>query len=348
MEIKTFGFYFLLFIMLSIAFKFYAIISSFFPPIATAFVLAFLVNPIYLRFHRWTGRKTLSAFAVIAIISVLILVPAVLALFAIQRQVAALFNEQTMTTIHTALINFRDFFNTRFHFDIFGPFEKADMKTNLVSMAQNALTALGPKLIVSITSAALSGFLIVFLMYYLLVDSERVLDAFRHYFPLTNRNVNLLIAEIASRTRALILGQFLIAAVQGSLGAVGFLIFGIPGVLLWGFVMTVLSFIPFLGSFLIWFPAGVIMLCHGNFFGGFGILIWGTGLVGTIDNIIRPKLTSALGKIHPVTVLLGVIIGIKEWGFIGLVLGPITISVLLILIRMFREEYLIENKPGTS
>jgi predicted PurR-regulated permease PerM len=224
----------------------------------------------------------------------------------------------------------------------------ADMYAKLVSMAQNALTALGPKLIVSITSSALSGFLIIFLMYYLLVDSERVLDTFRYYFPLTNRNVNLLIAEIASRTRALILGQFLIALIQGSLGAVGFLIFGIPGVILWGFVMTVLSFIPFLGSFLIWFPAGVIMLAHGNLISGFGILIWGAGLVGTIDNLIRPKLTSALGKIHPVTVLLGVFIGIKEWGFIGLVLGPITISVLLILIRMFREEYLVENKRGTS
>lgn len=347
MEIKTFGFYFLLFIVLAIAFKFYIIISYFFPPIATAFVLAFLVNPVYMRLRRWTGRQSLSAITVIIIISILILVPATLILFAIQKQVAVFFSD-TVTTIQTALINLRDFINARFHVDIFGRLAMEDMKTNLVSMAQNALTALGPKLIVSITSAALSGFLIIFLMYYLLVDSARVLDTFRYYFPLTNRNVNLLIAEIASRTRALILGQFLIALIQGSLGAVGFLIFGIPGVILWGFVMTVLSFIPFLGSFLIWFPAGVIMLAHGNLISGFGILIWGAGLVSTIDNLIRPKLTSALGKIHPVTVLLGVFIGIKEWGFIGLVLGPITISVLLILIRMFREEYLVENKRGTS
>jgi len=65
-------------------------------------------------------------------------------------------------------------------------------------------------------------------------------------------------------------------------------------------------------------------------------------IIGTSDNIIRPKLTSSLGAIHPVTVLLGVFIGIKEWGIIGLVIGPLFITVLINLIKMFREEYLTE------
>jgi len=231
-----------------------------------------------------------------------------------------------------------------FHVDIFGRYELADVYMRISAITRAAITALGPKLLAGVTSFVLAAFLAMFLMYYLLVDSERVIVTFRHYFPLTDRNVNILLAEIASHTRALILGQLLIALIQGVLGAVGFLIFGIPGVILWGFVMTVLSFIPFLGSFLVWFPAGVIMLAHGNYFSGIGIMIWGSCLVGTIDNLIRPKLTSALGSIHPVTVLLGVFIGIKEWGFIGLVLGPIIISLLLILIRMFREEYIVEKK----
>ena len=343
MDIKTFGFYFLLFIILVIAFKFYTIISSFFPPIATAFVLAYLVNPIYLLLYRWTRRKSAAALIVIVIILIILLIPSTLVLVAIQKQVAAFFSTETISIIQDALNNLHDLLYTRFHINILGRF---DVQTKLTTLAQNTFTALGPRLIVSITSSVLSGFLIVFLMYYLLINADHVINTFRHYFPLSNKNVNLFLAEIASNTRALILGQLLIALIQGSLGAIGFLIFGIPGVILWGFVMTVLSFIPFLGSFLIWFPAGMIMLARGNLFGGIGILIWGAGLVGTIDNLIRPKLTSALGKIHPVTVLLGVFIGIKEWGFIGLVLGPITISVLLILIRMFREEYLVETGKG--
>jgi len=344
MDIKTFGFYFLLFIILALAAKFYTIIAAFFPPIATAFVLAYLTNPIYIWLHKILRRKSFAALAVIAIVFILILVPATFVFLAIQKQVSVFLSEQTIATLHTTLMGIRDFVYSHFHVDIFGRYELADVYLRISSLTREAITALGPKLLAGVTSFILAAFLALFLMYYLLVDSERVITTFRYYFPLTDRNVNILLAEIASRTRALILGQLLIAIIQGTLGAIGFLLFGIPGVILWGFVMIVLSFIPFLGSFLVWFPAGVIMLAHGNYFSGIGIMIWGSCLVGTIDNIIRPKLTSALGSIHPVTVLLGVFIGIKEWGFIGLVLGPIIISLLLILIRMFREEYIVEKK----
>jgi predicted PurR-regulated permease PerM len=100
-----------------------------------------------------------------------------------------------------------------------------------------------------------------------------------------------------------------------------------------------MSLIPFLGAMAVWFPAGLIELARHNYFSGVGIMLWGGLFVGIIDNLVRPKLTSSLGNIHPVTVLLGVFIGIKEWGLIGLVLGPLIITILLILIRMFREEY---------
>ncbi len=344
MDIKTFGFYFLLFIILALAAKFYAIIAAFFPPIATAFVLAYLANPVYIRLHKFFGRKSFAALSVIVIVFILILVPATFVFLAIQKQVAVFLGEQTVASLHTTLMSIRDFVLGHFHVDIFGRYELADVYMRISALTRAAITALGPRLLAGITSLVLSAFLAMFLMYYLLVESDRVITTFRYYFPLSDRNVNILLAEIASHTRALILGQLLVAVIQGTLGAIGFLIFGIPGVILWGFVMTVLSFIPFLGSFLVWFPAGVIMLAHGDYFGGVGIMIWGSCLVGTIDNLIRPKLTSALGSIHPVTVLLGVFIGIKEWGFVGLVLGPIIISLLVILIRMFREEYIVEKK----
>ena len=83
-------------------------------------------------------------------------------------------------------------------------------------------------------------------------------------------------------------------------------------------------------------------MAKGEYFNGIGLILWGFLIISSSDNIIRPKLTSSLGKIHPVTVLLGVFIGIKEWGLIGIVIGPIIISVLIILIKMFREEYLTE------
>ena len=162
---------------------------------------------------------------------------------------------------------------------------------------------------------------------------------YKEYFPLSNVNCDKLLREVSNHTRALVLGQLLIAVMQGALIGIGFLLFGISGALLWGCVTAVMSFIPLLGTMVVWFPAGLIQLTQHNYFSGIAILLWGGLFVGNIDNIVRPKLTSSLGNIHPVTVLLGICIGLKEWGLIGLVLGPLVITILFILIRMFREEY---------
>jgi predicted PurR-regulated permease PerM len=214
--------------------------------------------------------------------------------------------------------------------------------SKLITAAQSAITDLGPRMIFSITRFILLVFITFFILYYLLINSGRVITTFKDYFPISYANCNILLDEMGKRTKALILGQLLVAIVQGVLGGAGFFICGIPGAILWGLVMVIVSFIPFFGAGLVWFPASIIQLVGGHYYSGIGILLWGALIVSTIDNIIRPKLTSALGKIHPVTVLLGVFIGLKEWGFIGLVIGPLMISVLLILIRMFREEYIDE------
>ena len=197
-------------------------------------------------------------------------------------------------------------------------------------------------MIISITGYILYTFVTIFIMYYLLINSKLVIHTFKNYFPLSYENSHILLTEMGKDTKSLILGQLLIGIIQGSLGAMGFFICGIAGAILWGLVMAIMSFIPVLGSGIVWFPASMILLAKGQYYGSIGLFLWGSLIVSTSDNIIRPKLISSLGKLHPITVLLGVFIGIKEWGLIGIVIGPLIISVLLILIKMFREEYLIE------
>lgn len=343
MDSKTFGFYFLLFVIVLVGAKFYLIAASFFPAISAAFILAYLTNPIYRYFLSIGKRKTIAAFAVLFLVFALVLIPSVLVVAAAQNQVSALFTPDTLVTVQKALLNLQRFLSERLGFTLAGQVDMNLLYERLGTAAQNAVTEFAPRLLVSITGILLSAFLIFFLLYYLLTNAERVIATFRRYFPLSDTNITVLLERAGSDTRALILGQFLVALIQGTLGGVGFLIFGVPGVFLWGFVMTMLSFIPFLGSFLVWIPAGIILIAQGEYFNGFGLFAWGAFLVGTIDNIVRPKLTSTLGTIHPVTVLLGVFIGLNEWGVMGLVLGPLIITLLLALIRMFREEYITEK-----
>ncbi|MCE5250483.1 AI-2E family transporter [bacterium] len=341
MEIKKFGFFFLLGIILALAFKFYSSISGFIPAIATACVLAHLLNPIYLYFLKITRKRSISASFVLSIIFLVVLVPLIFLAFAIQKQVQYLLSQEAIEQLQYALQNFYDtlYLNYGIHLSYKSI---TNISSRLVTGFQETVTAFGPKMIVSITRLVLYVFVTFFLMFYLLKNSTAVVNSFRDYFPLSYRNCDILLKEMGKATKTLILGQLLIAVMQGSLGAIGFLVFGVPGAFLWGFAMMITSFIPFLGSVVVWLPACVVLLVKEEFFKCIGLFLWGMLIVGTSDNLIRPKLTSALGKIHPVTVLLGVFIGIKEWGFIGLVIGPLFISVLIILIKMFREEYLSE------
>ncbi|MFC1490528.1 AI-2E family transporter [Candidatus Latescibacterota bacterium] len=346
MEIKKFGFYFLLGIIILIALKFYTIIYNFFPSIAAGCVFAYLFHPVYEYLKKKTRKKSLSAFIIIFMIFVLILVPISLIGSAVPNQIQSIFNEDTVENLRGVLDKGENLILSIFsRFNINPPdfqININDFLPRLISPLREAITAFGPKMLISITSFLLYAFVTIFIMYYLLINSEYVIKVFKNYFPLSYNNSTLLLDEMGKNTKSLILGQLMIAVVQGTLGAIGFFICGISGAILWGFVMAIMSFIPVFGSGIVWFPATLFLLAKGEYFNTIGLFFWGSLIISTSDNILRPKLTSSLGKLHPVTVLLGVFIGLKEWGLIGIVIGPLTISVLLILIKMFREEYLDE------
>ncbi|MFC1509158.1 AI-2E family transporter [Candidatus Omnitrophota bacterium] len=341
MEIKKFGLYFLLGIILVLAFKFYTIISGFVPAIASGCVLAYLFNPIYLYFQRTIRQRSLSAFMVIFIVITLILVPVIFIFFTLQKQAQFLFTEQTVNNMENTLKNIDRFVFEKLNIQISGKYLN-DILSVFISTAQETVTALGTRMIFSITRFMLSTFVTIFLLYYLLKNSKSVVSSFRDYFPISYSNCDVLLDKLGKETKTLILGQLLVAIIQGSLGALGFYLFGVPRVILWGFAMVITSFIPLVGVAMVWIPACIVLLAQKEIVQGIGLFFWGLLIVSTSDNIIRPKLTSSLGKIHPVTVLLGVFIGLKEWGVIGIVIGPLFITVLINLIVMFREEYLTE------
>ena len=339
MRDKPFGFYFFLFIILFLFFKFYDLIYSFLPAITTGCVLAYLSNPIYLYILKRTGKRSFSALSVIIINIFLILVPLLFTVLALQQQVQYILQIDMIAYVRTALENVDRLLSERLQIQFLDRYIN-DMIAPLMTAGQNAIRSFVPRLIMSVTQIVLSAFIAFFLMYYLLINSKSVISIIRYYGPLSDKNMSILLDEMGSDTKTLILGQLLIAIIQGVLASIGFIIFGIPAVVLWGLVCVLTSFLPVLGAGLVWFPACVYLFVQDHYISAIGLFIWGAIIVSSADNLIRPKLVSMLGEIHPVTVLLGVFIGIKEWGLVGVVLGPLIISVLIILIKMFREQFL--------
>jgi predicted PurR-regulated permease PerM len=156
--------------------------------------------------------------------------------------------------------------------------------------------------------------------------------------PLTRERKEKMAFEIKSAAHAAIYGQISIALLQGALGGLGFFIVGIGNPVFWGFIMTIMAFIPVTGTGIVWFPAAIMQLINGNILGGIFLLAYGFIVVSGIDNLIRPKIIAGKAKIHPVIALLGVLGGLKLFGFFGIIIGPLIAAIFIAMAGFFVKE----------
>ena len=186
--------------------------------------------------------------------------------------------------------------------------------------------------------------LMYFLLYYLLTGEDSAF-ARKVYVavPFNEENTATLMDEFSKIVRTTITSSGAVALIQGAILTITFLIFDIQGAILWGFIATILSFVPVFGSTLVWVPATIIQLLQGDYTAGIAILIAGL-FASVIDNFLRPVIQKKVGEIHPFLSLLGIIIGVSLFGLIGIVIGPLLLSYFLLTVEMFSKEYLSDRE----
>ncbi|MBR9846588.1 MAG: AI-2E family transporter [Algicola sp.] len=178
-----------------------------------------------------------------------------------------------------------------------------------------------------------------FLLYFMLINREKVRDSIYKYIPIGKDNLKLMEDDIYEMVKANALGIPLVAVAQGAVALIGFLIFGIPNPFFWAVIVTIGSMIPFVGSMLGTIPVFILSITNGETSQAWGILIYGIAIVGATDNLIRLFVLKKLDNVHPLITLIGVLVGIPLFGFMGLIFGPLLVSLLLIIVRIYKEEY---------
>jgi len=179
-----------------------------------------------------------------------------------------------------------------------------------------------------------------FLFYFLLIPDDKTFWKVTYsIIPFSKRHTRQLVQELTTVTNSAIITSGIIAVLQGFLVGVSFAIVGINSAVFWGFISALISFIPIVGTPLIWGPATVILFVQGNISGGIILLIAGIFL-STIDNFIRPLIQNRVGRIHPLAVLLGIFVGLNLFGILGFVIGPVLLMYFVLMVRMFKEEFL--------
>ncbi|MBS1752536.1 MAG: AI-2E family transporter [Ferruginibacter sp.] len=201
------------------------------------------------------------------------------------------------------------------------------------------ITAFLPGVLNSTIVVITNIIMMFFLFYYLLVngrDAERYLA---RVIPLKNENVNILASETKMMVKANALGIPIISIVQGLVAALGYWIFKIEDWGLWAFVTGVFAFFPLVGTMIVWVPLVIYLIIQGDNWNAIGLAIYSGLITGNVDYLARLKLMKYMGDVHPLITVLGVIVGLNLFGFIGLIFGPLLVSYFLILVKIYINEF---------
>lgn len=184
-----------------------------------------------------------------------------------------------------------------------------------------------------------------FILYFMLVGGKSLEGSAFQWLPMSRKNQHNLQKQINSLVFSNAIGIPLIAIIQGVLGLIGYLILGVKEPFLWFAVTCIGSMIPIIGAAIAYVPLAIIFFVGGETWRGIAMLAFGLGVIGTADNIFRFWLQKKIGDVHPLITVFGVILGIDLFGFIGLVFGPLLISVFILLIRIYQLEF---TEPTTE
>ena len=178
-----------------------------------------------------------------------------------------------------------------------------------------------------------------FILYFMLIYRDKLKQFMCDYIPMSSRNIDKIGKEVQSMVKSNAIGIPLVALVQGIVALIGFLIFGIEDALFWFTITTLGSLIPFVGISIGIVPLFLLTLSNGNSFQAWGILIYGTAIAGATDNLFRLYLLKKIDNVHPLITLIGVLVGIPLFGFIGVIFGPLLVSLFMALIKIYTAEY---------
>lgn len=328
------------------------ITRPFLPALFTGAIIAYLVYPLYKKTSTYIKNKNLLSFLAAAIIILIVAVPFVLVIGLVSKEA---YGTYTTLSQHNVGANFlkitckdenslpckavKSFVRSLPEGDI-DYYMQATIKKITGFIIDNA-----SDFAASIPSILLNFFIMIFVVYYLLKDGEAIGARIKSILPLKEHHKRNVLKKFHDVTSAVFYGNLLIAAIQGALGGIGFFMLGIPSPFLWGIVMALFALIPYFGTAIVWLPAALNLIFMGYLqsnnsltIRGILLIAYGVLVISSIDNLLKPKIIGAKARVHPILVLLGVLGGLSLFGFIGLILGPVMLALLMTFVDIYEEE----------
>jgi predicted PurR-regulated permease PerM len=315
----------------------FAIALPFMPYIVLAGILTYTLFPIYQFLSQRTGKPGLSAGLAIILALLVMILPTVYLVSELVDQVSGAY-----TTLKTdSLKQVGDYFSSLTN----GQVDFQEILDAALEQVRQSIVGVAPNILGSISELLLGLFIMFFVMFYGFREGQGFITYLKELLPLETGLKDSLFHQMRTVTQAVLYGQVLTAVIQGALGGLGLLVCGVPNALFWGAIMMITAFLPLLGTPLIWVPAGVGLIMDGSMTRGILLLIYGATIVMNIDNFLRPRLVSGRSNVHPVLILIGVLGGLRVFGFVGMLVGPLVMAILVALIKFYEQNYMRRKQP---
>ena len=306
--------------------------------ILTSLLLAYIFYPFYLWINSKIKNKSVSAFIISVLIIILITIPIAYVLYEVSKEanVGYIVLKQKISTGTlfdikcdggTICNTFKELLRkpeARFYME-------DSLKKITTTIAESTFN-----FIFSLPMRLLEIFVTFFLTFFLFKDGALFLQKIENLVPLQKKIKDRIFKQLHEVTRAVIKGFFIVALIEGILGALTFWIFGVPSPLIWGIVIGLLALVPIIGAAIIYVPAALIYFFQGNIVATIGIIVGGL-IISVVDTFLKPKMVGEKASIHPVLVFLGFIGGISLFGFVGIIIGPLILVLTTTFIRIYKE-----------
>lgn len=308
----------------------FLIVKPFIVAVLASMILTYVFYPVYRWLNKRIKNKNLCSSLISLLVIVIIIVPILFAANAVINESVSLYHQ--VKNLEIAEIS-----------DIFSRYLGENIDLNfyfreIVNKISIAIMTTTSDFLLSIPQKLIAAFVVFFIMFYLFKDGDKLVDRIKKELPLKENYKESISKKFNNMIYATVYGLIMTAIIQGSVGAIGLWVFKVPSPILLGLVMIILATLPFVGAWMIWFPAAILKILAGDSFNGIGLLLYGFFIVSTIDNIVRPKLIGKRANIHPVLILLGVMGGIEMFGLTGIIIGPLILSIVMVFLDIYLSE----------
>ena len=327
-EIKK---YYVIVFLIILVYLGYLIIKDYIPALLTSFILAYLFFPLYKKLRTIAKSEVISSLLVTILVISILLLPLGFIANSLIKESANIINSNAIQDIEAKVVSYIT--------------QERQLAKPLSTISEKGLEYIKNQaslFIISLPSKLISLIIAAFALFYSFIIGESLVKTVKQTLPIKRKEE--LLNHIGNTTYAIVYGLFATAIIEFIIAAVGFKLLGVSSPFILALIIGLLTLIPFLGPIIVWLPLTIMNVISREYPKAIGITILGV-VMSLSETLIRAKIIGEKSKIHPVIVLLGIIGGVQVIGFIGIIVGPIILSTLVVILK---EYYPVKNNEIKS